>query len=58
MSKFAEDVFEEFARREGTHIILNKGEYYQLIKYVDSQDISSEISDKLDKIVEYLSLAL
>jgi len=55
MSKFAEDVFEEFAKKEGTHIILNKGEYYQLIKYVDSQDISSEISDKLDKIVEVLN---
>lgn len=55
MSKFAEDVFEEFAKRERMHVILNKGEYYQLIKYIDSQDIPPEINDKLDKIVEYLS---
>ncbi|HUW62624.1 MAG TPA: ATP-binding protein [Candidatus Bathyarchaeia archaeon] len=56
MSQFAEDVFERFSQRENQPVLLNKGEYYKLVEFVTASEISKEVSEKLDKLVEYLEL--
>lgn len=53
MSKFAEKVFKRFSELQQQPILLNKGQYYQMIEFMDSSDISPEISEKLDAI-QYL----
>lgn len=54
MSEFAEKVFMEFATKLKQPTLLNKGEFYKLIKYIDRSDISEEIVEKLDLINGYL----
>jgi len=54
MSKFADQVFEEFAKSQDQPILLKKGEFYQLIEFMDIEDIPGEVTEKLDLIVQYL----
>ena len=53
MSEFAEGVFEEFARRQKQPVLLRKGEYCQMIEYVASGDLPSEVTEKLDRLAEH-----
>lgn len=55
MSNFAEQVFSSFADEVKQPVLLNKGEYYQLIDCIQEEDIPKEITEKLDLIVNYLS---
>lgn len=48
MSEFAEKVFRRFADLQKQPILLNKGQYYQMIEYMDPSQISPEIKEKLD----------
>jgi len=56
MSSFADKIFTQFAQRQKQPVLLNKGEYYQLIEYIDPKDIPDEIHEKLDTIAEYLAI--
>ena len=55
MSKFTDQVFEEFAKSQNQPILLKKGEFHQLIEFMDIEDIPAEVTEKLDLIVKYLS---
>jgi len=55
MSKFTDQVFEEFAKSQNQPILLKKGEFHQLIEFMDVEDIPGEVTEKLDLIVEYLA---
>ncbi len=55
MSKFTDQVFEEFAKSQNQPILLKKGEFHQLIEFMDVEDIPAEVTEKLDLIVEYLA---
>lgn len=54
MSKFAEDVFAAFARETGEPVLLNKGEFHQMIQLTGKEDITPEVTEKLDLMVKYL----
>ncbi len=54
MSYFAEDVFKKFAEQHKQPVLLNKGEFYKLVKYLSTED-TTEIREKLDVLVKYLS---
>lgn len=54
MSKFAEDVFALFAEYQGEKILLNKGDFYKIIQFLNVNDIPDEVTQKLDLIVQYL----
>lgn len=54
MSRFAEQVFVEFARKQNEPVLLNKGEFYRLIEFTPRDDIPKEVSEKLDLLVKYL----
>lgn len=56
MSSFTQKVFKLFAEKENQPILMNKGEFYQLVKFVDVEDIPLEITQKLDLIAERLKL--
>ncbi len=56
MSSFTEQVFEQYAQESQQPILLNKGEYYQLVQHANKEDISQEITEKLDLVVQYLRL--
>jgi len=56
MSSFAEQVFEKYAQESQQPILLNKGEFYQLVQHVNKDDISQEVIEKLDLIVKYLQM--
>jgi len=54
MSRFTEQVFMEFARKQNEPVLLNKGEFYRLIEFTPKDDIPKEVSEKLDLLVKYL----
>ncbi len=54
MSKFADQVFQEFAEVQKQPILLKKSEFHQLIEFCDIEDIPGEVTGKLDLIAEYL----
>jgi ABC-type multidrug transport system ATPase subunit len=56
MSDFAEQVFGDFARDQKQPVLLNKGEFYKLAKLVKPEDISPEVTEKLNLLVKYLEL--
>ena len=56
MSRFADDVFRRFADEMKQPVLLNKGSYSTLIDYIDPNDISDEMTEKLELIVKYLKI--
>jgi ABC-type cobalamin/Fe3+-siderophores transport system ATPase subunit len=52
LSSLLENVFEELAKIEGEPILLSKGNFYQLIDFIEN--IPTEVTEKLDKINQYL----
>lgn len=56
MSAFAEQVFAAFAEQQRQPVLLNKGDFYKLVKYAKAAEIPQEVSDKLDLLAAYLEL--
>ena len=50
MSRFAELSFQKYAEKQGLPIPLNKGGYYRIIDLLPPDEISNEITEKLDAI--------
>lgn len=57
MSAFAEKVFSRFAEERSQPILLNKGEFCQLVKYAEVTEIPGEVKSRLDTLVAYLSIS-
>ncbi|MDX1907443.1 MAG: AAA family ATPase [Bacteroidia bacterium] len=55
LSTFLEKVFDEYKELTGQPILLNKGNFYQLVKFSDTSNVHEDIHTVLDLIVEYLS---
>ncbi len=55
MSQFADDVFRDYAEHAKQPILLSKGGYYQMIRFLDPESVNPEIVEKLDLIVQYLA---
>jgi len=56
MSAFAESVFRRFSETQKQPVLINKGEFYQLLRFVNADDLPAEISEKLDMICETLKI--
>ncbi|MCP4148910.1 MAG: ATP-binding protein [bacterium] len=54
MSRFTEEVLQEFAEEQKQPILLKKGEFSKLIDYINHDDILQEVTEKLDLLVKYL----
>ena len=57
LSDFAEGFFRELAERTGETMLLTKGEFHQLVQYIDADAISGEVNDKLDLLKELFEIA-
>ncbi|RKZ59419.1 MAG: AAA family ATPase [Candidatus Parabeggiatoa sp. nov. 3] len=55
LSLFLDKVLQKLANWVHEPRLLNKGRYYELIKFLPQQAVDSEISEKLDLLVKYLS---
>jgi energy-coupling factor transporter ATP-binding protein EcfA2 len=55
-SQFLDTCFRNIAVTFRLPILLNKGSYYELIAFINLKDIDSEISKKLDYLVQYLTV--
>jgi ABC-type phosphonate transport system ATPase subunit len=49
--EFLDPLFKEYSRKLGVPLTLRKNEYYKLARFVDKSRIDSEISEKLDAIL-------
>jgi hypothetical protein len=54
MSEFAEEVFRCYAEKMGQPRLLAKGEFYRLVPLCNAEEIPKEVTEKLDRLVEYL----
>lgn len=54
MSQFLENVFYRVKTEKKEALILTKGNFYELINFIDVEEIESEIVDKLNMIEKYL----
>ena len=55
-SDFLETCFKNIAQKTNYPVLLNKGQYYLLVGFLNSEDIDAEIPEKLDLITKYLTL--
>jgi Fe-S cluster assembly ATPase SufC len=53
MSDFAEEVFRRYAEKTNQPMLLTKGELYRLISSCPVEEISPEVSEKLNMLVKY-----
>lgn len=53
MSLLTEKVFQQFAQKTQQPLLLNKGQFYQLVSYADLNE-TKELKEKLDLLVNYL----
>lgn len=56
MSEFAEQFFKRFASLNSSPILFNKGGYYRMIADMDPSEVSDEVRQVLDSIVEVFSI--
>jgi predicted ATPase len=56
MSSFTTKVFKCFAAKQKQPVLINKGEFYQFVQFIDIDDIPAEVTEKLDHIVATLKL--
>jgi ABC-type multidrug transport system ATPase subunit len=56
MSGFTDKVFTRFAQEQKQPILLNEGEYYKLVGFLNADEIVPEVRAKLDMLVKYLKL--
>jgi predicted ATPase len=54
-SQFLDVCFKNISEKFKLPLILNKGNYYELIAFINQKDIEPEIKEKLDYLVQYLS---
>ena len=54
LSIFLDKVLHKFAVLSREPILLNKGRYYELIKFLPKKSVDSEVIEKLDLLVKYL----
>lgn len=54
-SLFLEQFFADLAAETNSSLLLRKGDFYQLIHYLDVDNMDSEVKVKLDLIQQYLS---
>lgn len=54
-SQFLEVCFRNISESFRLPLLLNKGNYYELISFINPKDIEPEITEKLDYLVQYLS---
>ena len=54
MSEFAEEVFRRYAEKMNQPLLLTKGEFYRLVPFCSALEIPQEVTEKLDRLVEYL----
>ncbi|HID99799.1 MAG TPA: AAA family ATPase [Thiotrichaceae bacterium] len=54
LSLFLDKVLQKFASLVQQPRLLNKGRYYELIKFMPQQAVDSEVMEKLDLLVKYL----
>ncbi|HAI68471.1 MAG TPA: hypothetical protein DCM38_03425, partial [Gammaproteobacteria bacterium] len=55
LSLFLDKVLQKFASLVQQPRLLNKGRYYELIKFMPKQGVENEVIEKLDLLVNYLS---
>ena len=53
-SHFLDVCFRSISEEFNLPLILNKGNYYELVKFINPKDIESEIREKLDYLTQYL----
>lgn len=56
MSLFFENVLKRYSKETGETILINKGEFSQLIKFMDANEVEDEIKMKLDYLYKYLNV--
>jgi predicted ATPase len=54
-SQFLEMCFKNISEKFNLPFLLSKGNYYELISFINQKDIDPEIKEKLDYLVQYLS---
>jgi predicted ATPase len=54
-STFLESVFSKISQEFGLPSIMNKGNYYELVKYLNKKDIDPEIIEKLNEVFKCIS---
>lgn len=54
-SQFLEMCFKNISEKFRLPFLLNKGNYYELIQFINQKDIDPEIKEKLDSLSQYLS---
>jgi hypothetical protein len=57
LSAFAETFFRRLGERLQQPMLLRKGEFHQLVKYVALKNIPSEVNEKLDRLFTLFSNA-
>jgi predicted ATPase len=55
-SQFLEICFKNISESFNLPLLLNKGNYYELISFINPKDIEPEIKEKLDYLVQYLEV--
>ena len=53
-SQFLEICFQNISNEFNLPLILNKGNYYELVRYINIKDIEPEVKEKLDYLTQYL----
>jgi predicted translin family RNA/ssDNA-binding protein len=54
-SLFLESCFKNISEKFRLPLLLNKGNYYELIQFINPKDIEPEVKEKLDYLFQYLS---
>ena len=55
MSEFLEGLLELVAKQTNEPIMINKGQYYQIIQYLDKSDVVEEVFEALDLVSKYIT---
>ena len=53
-SSFLDTCFKTISDNFKLPLIINKGNYYELVKFINPKDIEPEIQEKLDYLIQYL----
>ncbi|MBN3034812.1 MAG: AAA family ATPase [Bacteroidales bacterium] len=54
MSEWADRIFEEFSRRTGQPSDMRKGNFHELIAFLEPDEVTPEITEKLDALLEVI----
>ena len=56
MSGFTEQVFKKYSEKRKAPLLLTKSGFSRLVQFCDINLIPSEVNEKLDMLVKYLTL--